>query len=225
MSLDTTSTFPAANVGDELSGVTTGPLDYSTYGGYNVQATQLGTLVDKGLKREVTRRQKKDELAVATYNVENLDALDTQEKFDRLAEGVAVNLNSPDIVALEEIQDDNGATNDGTVTAEATLKRFTDAVRAAGGPAYKWRYVSPTNNADGGEPGGNIRQVFLFNPKRVSFTDHKGGDATTATSVVKTRKGVQLTYSRAGSTRPTRPGRTAASRWSASSPSTASRSS
>ncbi len=134
MSLDTTSTFPAANVGDELSGVTTGPLDYSTYGGYNVQATQLGTLVDKGLKREVTRRQKKDELAVATYNVENLDALDTQEKFDRLAEGVAVNLNSPDIVALEEIQDDNGATNDGTVTAEATLKRFTDAVRAAGGP-------------------------------------------------------------------------------------------
>ncbi len=195
MSLDTTSTFPAANVGDELSGVTTGPLDYSTYGGYNVQATQLGILVDKGLKQEVTRRQEKDELAVATYNVENLDALDTQEKFDRLAEGVAVNLNSPDIVALEEIQDDNGATNDGTVTAEATLKRFTDAVRAAGGPAYKWRYVSPTNNADGGEPGGNIRQVFLFNPKRVSFTDHTGGDATTATSVVKTRKGVQLTYS------------------------------
>ncbi|MFJ8055733.1 endonuclease/exonuclease/phosphatase family protein [Streptomyces sp. NPDC096142] len=195
MSLDTASTFPAANVGDELSGVTTGPLDYSTYGGYNVQATQLGTLVDKGLKQEVTRRQKKDELAVATYNVENLDALDPQEKFDRLAEGVAVNLNSPDVVALEEIQDDNGATNDGTVTAEATLKRFTDAVRAAGGPAYKWRYISPTNNADGGEPGGNIRQVFLFNPKRVSFTDRKGGDATTATSVVKTRKGVQLTYS------------------------------
>ncbi|MBK6018700.1 endonuclease/exonuclease/phosphatase family protein [Streptomyces sp. MBT53] len=195
MSLDTTSTFPAANVGDELSGVTTGPLDYSTYGGYNVQATQLGTLVDNGLKQEVTRKQKKDELAVATYNVENLDALDTQEKFDRLAEGVAVNLNSPDIVALEEIQDDNGATNDGTVTAEGTLKRFTDAVRAAGGPAYKWRYISPTNDADGGEPGGNIRQVFLFNPKRVSFTDHKGGDATTATSVVKTRHGVELTYS------------------------------
>ncbi|MET7570827.1 endonuclease/exonuclease/phosphatase family protein [Streptomyces sp. NPDC005492] len=195
MSLDTTSTLPVANVGDELSGTTVGPLDYSTYGGYNVQATQLGTLVDNGLKQEVTRRQKGDELAVATYNVENLDALDTQEKFDRLAEGVAVNLNSPDIVALEEIQDDNGATDDGTVTAEATLKRFTDAVRAAGGPAYKWRYISPTNDQDGGEPGGNIRQVFLFNPKRVSFTDHTGGDATTATSVVKTRRGVELTYS------------------------------
>ncbi|MGW7543631.1 endonuclease/exonuclease/phosphatase family protein [Streptomyces sp. NPDC054770] len=195
MSLDTTTAFPAADVGDELSGTTTGPLDYSTYGGYNVQATQLGTLVDNGLKREVTRRQKGDELAIATYNVENLDALDDQEKFDRLAEGVAVNLNSPDIVALEEIQDDNGATDDGTVTAEATLKRFTDAIRAAGGPRYSWRYIAPENDQDGGEPGGNIRQVFLFNPKRVSFTDRPGGDATTGTSVVKTRKGARLTYS------------------------------
>ncbi|MFF4655147.1 endonuclease/exonuclease/phosphatase family protein [Streptomyces sp. NPDC001381] len=195
MSLDTTASFPAANVGDELSGTTTGPLDYSTYGGYDVQATQLGALADHGLKQEVTRRQKGDELAVATYNVENLDALDDQQKFDRLAQGVAVNLNSPDIVALEEIQDDNGAANDGTVTSEATLTRFTDAIRAAGGPRYQWRYIAPADGRDGGEPGGNIRQVFLFNPKRVSFTDRAGGDAGTATSVVKTRKGVRLTYS------------------------------
>ncbi|MFF9772816.1 endonuclease/exonuclease/phosphatase family protein [Streptomyces sp. NPDC013978] len=198
MSLDTATAFPEANVGDELSGTTGGPLDYSSFGGYNLQATQLGTLVEGGLKAEKTRRQKGDELAVATYNVENLDALDGQEKFDRLAEGVAVSLASPDIVALEEIQDDNGATNDGTVTSEATLTRFTAAIRAAGGPRYQWRYVAPENNKDGGEPGGNIRQVFLFNPKRVSFTDRAGADAptpTTATSVVKTRKGARLTYS------------------------------
>jgi hypothetical protein len=196
MSLDTTAAFPEANVGDELSGTTSGPLDYSTFGGYNLQATRLGTLVDGGLKAEVTRRQKRNELAVATYNVENLDALDDQQKFDRLAEGVAVNLNSPDIVTLEEIQDDNGPVNDGTVTAEATLTRFTDAILAAGGPRYAWRYVSPENNRDGGQPGGNIRLVFLFNPERVSFTDRPGGDATTATSVVKTkRRGAQLTYS------------------------------
>lgn len=194
MSLDTAAS-PAADVGDELSGTTAGPLDYSTYGGYNVQATQLGTRVDHGLKQEVTRRQKGDELAVATYNVENLDALDDQTKFDRLAQGVAVNLSSPDVVALEEIQDDNGATDDGTVTSEATLTRFTDAIRAAGGPRYRWRYIAPTNDQDGGEPGGNIRQVFLFNPKRVSFTDRAGGEATTGTSVVKSRKGVHLTYS------------------------------
>ncbi|TXS39022.1 endonuclease/exonuclease/phosphatase family protein [Streptomyces sp. OR43] len=195
MSLDTTRPFPVGNVGDVLSGTTTGVIDYASFGGYNLQATELGTLTDNGLRREVTRKQKGGELAVATYNVENLDALDEQAKFDTLAEGVAVNLSSPDIVSLEEIQDDNGAVSDGTVGSEATLKRFTDAIVAAGGPRYAWRYVAPQDGQDGGEPGGNIRNVFLFNPHRVSFVDRAGGDATTAVAAVPTKKGVTLSVS------------------------------
>lgn len=85
MSLDTTRPVPVANVGDVLSGTTTGVLDYDSFGGYNLQATELGTLTDHHLRREVTRKQKGKELAVATYNVENLDALDEQGKFDTLA--------------------------------------------------------------------------------------------------------------------------------------------
>lgn len=85
MSLDTTRPFPVANVGDELSGTTTGVMDYASFGGYNLQATELGTLTDHHLKREVTRKQRDKELAVATYNVENLDARDEQAKFDTLA--------------------------------------------------------------------------------------------------------------------------------------------
>ncbi|MEU3318461.1 endonuclease/exonuclease/phosphatase family protein [Streptomyces sp. NPDC006785] len=195
MSLDPAQSVPAANVGDVLKGRTTGVLDYASYGGYNLQATELGTHVDKKLRREVTRQQRKGELAVATYNVENLDAADDQAKFDTLAEGVAKNLSSPDIVSLEEIQDDNGPVNDGTVGSEATLKRFTDAIVAQGGPRYAWRYVTPENNQDGGEPGGNIRNVFLYNPDRVSFVDRPGGDATTPVEAVKTRKSVKLSAS------------------------------
>ncbi|MFI6647383.1 endonuclease/exonuclease/phosphatase family protein [Streptomyces sp. NPDC050529] len=195
MSLDATRPFPVGNVGDVLSGTTTGVIDYASFGGYNLQATELGTLTDRHLQREVTRKQKGGELAVATYNVENLDALDEQTKFDTLAKGVAVNLSSPDIVSLEEIQDDNGAVSDGTVGSEATLKRFTDAIVAAGGPRYAWRYVAPQDGQDGGEPGGNIRNVFLFNPHRVSFVDRAGGDATTAVTAVPTRKGVTLSVS------------------------------
>ncbi|MFG2924682.1 endonuclease/exonuclease/phosphatase family protein [Streptomyces sp. NPDC048305] len=195
MSLDPARPVPVANVGDVLSGTTTGVVDYASYGGYNVQATELGTLQDNGLKREVTRKQKRKELAVATYNVENLDAADAQDKFDTLAQGVAVNLASPDIVSLEEIQDDNGAVNDGTVGSEATLKRFTDAIVAAGGPRYSWRYVAPEDGKDGGEPGGNIRNVFLFDSDRVEFVDRPGGDATTAVEAVRTRKGAALSVS------------------------------
>lgn len=187
--------FPKANVGDVLRGVTEGPMDFNQYGGYTVTARTLGTVLDRGLERERTRPQRDGELAVATYNVENLDPSDPQAKFDALAKGVVENLASPDILALEEIQDDTGAKNDGTVSAEGTLKKFTDAIVAAGGPAYEWRGIDPQNNQDGGQPGGNIRQVFLFNPERVSFTDRAGGDATTATGVVRERRGAALSLS------------------------------
>ncbi|MFK4595057.1 endonuclease/exonuclease/phosphatase family protein [Streptomyces pristinaespiralis] len=187
--------FPKANVGDVLSGTTEGPLDFNQYGGYTLTARTLGTVEDRGLTRESTRPQRNGELAVATYNVENLDPSDPQEKFDALAKAVVENLASPDILALEEIQDDTGAKNDGTVSASQTVKKFTDAIVAAGGPAYEWRSVDPVNNEDGGQPGGNIRQVFLFNPERVSFNDRAGGDATTATGVVRERGRAALTLS------------------------------
>lgn len=187
--------FPKANVGDVLSGTTEGPLDFNQFGGYTLTARTLGKVVDRGLKREQTRKQSRGELAVATYNVENLDPTDPQEKFDALAKAVVANLSSPDILALEEIQDDNGAKNDGTVGSAATVKKFTDAIVAAGGPAYSWTSIDPENNKDGGEPGGNIRQVFLYNPARVSFTHRAGGDATTPTGVVREKGHAALTLS------------------------------
>ncbi len=192
-SLGATADFPVANVGDSLTGVTAGPLDYNQFGGYTLVANRLGTLKSGGLERETTQKQKKGELAVATYNVENLDPSDAT--FEEHASAIVNNLKSPDIVSLEEIQDNNGATNDGTVAADATVGKLIDAIVAAGGPKYDWRSIDPVNNTDGGEPGGNIRQVFLFNPERVSFTDRAGGDASTAVGVTKVRGKAQLTAS------------------------------
>ncbi|MEV7615385.1 endonuclease/exonuclease/phosphatase family protein [Streptomyces sp. NPDC089799] len=187
--------FPVANVGDKLTGTTEGPLDFNQFGGYTLTARTLGTVVSKELQREKTKPQAEGELAVATYNVENLDPSDPQEKFDALAKAVVENLASPDIVALEEIQDNTGAKNDGIVSADQTLTKFTEAVKAAGGPAYQWRSVDPENNKDGGEPGGNIRQVFLFNPERVSFTDRDAGNATTPTGVLQDGGKAALSHS------------------------------
>jgi hypothetical protein len=187
--------LPAADTGDELTGTTSGPLDYAQFGGYTLQATTLGTVRDNGLARQVAAPQAEEELAVATYNVENLDAADPDEKFAALAEGVVTGLASPDILALEEIQDDNGPVNDGTVSAEQTLAKLSDAIVAAGGPRYEWRGIDPANNQDGGQPGGNIRNVFLFNPERVGFTDRAGGDATTPVQVVDGTEGPALSVS------------------------------
>ncbi|WP_431982432.1 endonuclease/exonuclease/phosphatase family protein [Streptomyces qinglanensis] len=178
-----THPFPEADVGDALRGTTEGPLDYEQYGGYTLRATALGEHRDNGLERERTRKQRRNELAVATYNVENLSPASEPAKFERLAEGLVTNLSSPDIVTVEEVQDDSGPRDDGTVGADRTLAKLTEAVREAGGPSYAWRQIDPEDKADGGQPGGNIRVAFLYNPARVSFTDRPGGDATTPVRV------------------------------------------
>ncbi|MFF4569365.1 endonuclease/exonuclease/phosphatase family protein [Streptomyces sp. NPDC001410] len=190
-----TGTFPAADVGDVLGGSTAGPLDYDNFGGYTLQATTLGTLTDNNLARETTRAQNAGELAVATYNVENLDPTDPQSKFDRLAAGIVTNLSSPDIVTLEEIQDNNGPTDNGVVAADQTYTKLINAITAAGGPTYAYRQINPVNDSDGGEPGGNIRVGFLYNPARVGFTDRPGGTSTNAVSVVDNGGTAALSYS------------------------------
>ncbi|MFU8849718.1 endonuclease/exonuclease/phosphatase family protein [Micromonospora sp. SL1-18] len=191
----TGAAFPQANVGDVLVGSTVGPLDYDNFGGYLIAASTLGARQDNRLAGEQTAAQATDHLAVATYNVENLDPTDPQSKFDRLAAGVVTNLRSPDIVALEEMQDNNGPTDNGVVAADQTFNKLISAITAAGGPTYQYRQINPQNNADGGEPGGNIRVGFLFNPARVSFTDRPGGTATAAVSVVNNGGKAQLSYS------------------------------
>ncbi|MEV6621642.1 endonuclease/exonuclease/phosphatase family protein [Amycolatopsis sp. NPDC051106] len=187
--------FPKLNVGDVLTGTTSGPVEYSNFGGYTLFASVLGTEKDNGLQAESTRKQRSGELAVATYNVENLAPGDPQAKYDRLGEAVVTHLATPDIVTLEEIQDNTGATDDGTVAADQTLQKFTDAIVAKGGPRYQWRSIDPVNDEDGGQPGGNIRVAFLFNPARVSFVDRPGGTSTSPVGVVREHGKTHLTAS------------------------------
>jgi predicted extracellular nuclease len=202
------SAFPTATVGDTIS-FATGVLDYSAYGGYSLNATSVGTLTSGGVGKETTAAQSAGQLSVATYNVENLDPTDPASKFSALAQGIVNNLKSPDIVALEEVQDNDGPADNGVVSATTTLSMLTSAIRTAGGPAYSYTQINPRNDTDGGEPGGNIRQVLLYNPARVGFTARGNATATTANSVTSVGGVAQLTYN---------PGRIAPanSAWSAS---------
>jgi predicted extracellular nuclease len=182
-------TVPAANVGDVLTGPTVGPVDWSTFGGYDIVATTLGGYQDNGLPPTSAAPQATDQLAIATYNVENLAPGDPASKYAALAAGVVQNLASPDIISVEEIQDNDGATDDGVVAADQTLTKFTAAIAAAGGPSYQWSEIDPINDHDGGQPGGNIRVVFLYNPARVSLDAAPGGSPTTAVGVTPAADG------------------------------------
>jgi uncharacterized protein len=192
----TLAPVPKANVGDTLPGPVVGVLDYN-FANWMVDVLASPTRTAGPLQPEVTRRQYPLELAVATYNVENLAPTDPQAKFDRLAAGLVHNLSAPDIVSLEEIQDNSGAADDGTVAANLTLDKLVAAVSAAGGPAYRYREIDPLNDTTGGQPGGNIRVAFLFRTDRgLSFVDRPGGTATTPVGVTRDRFGhAQLTVS------------------------------
>jgi hypothetical protein len=192
---DVLAPTPAANVGDTLPGATVGVLDY-TFSTFKLLVTSTPAVTSGGLAAETTQAAVSGQLSTATFNVENLSPVDAQTKFDALAAAIVSNLRSPDLVALEEIQDNTGPTNDGVVAADQTMSRLISAISAAGGPSYSYRQINPQNNADGGQPGGNIRQVFMFRTDRgLAFTDRPGATATTANSVVNTAGVPSLTYS------------------------------
>ena len=82
-----------------FSGATTGPLDYSQYGGYLIAATTLGTVQHSVPAPTVAHGPGRKQLSVATYNVENLAPSDPASKYSALASGIVTNLASPDIIA------------------------------------------------------------------------------------------------------------------------------
>lgn len=175
---------PTVNVGDTLTGATVGVLTY-TSGNYQLDVTATPTATSGGITPETTTAPTATQLAVATFNVENLAPTDPATKFSRLAAIVVTNLKAPDLIAVEEVQDNSGSTDDGTVACTTTMSKLIAAITAAGGPTYQFREIDPVNDTDGGQPGGNIRQVFLYRADRgLAFVDRPGGTSTAADSVI-----------------------------------------
>jgi predicted extracellular nuclease len=193
---DVLASTPTVDTGDALSTIVA-VVDYS-FENFKLYPTTSPTVIaDNGPVRESTSLLGTDDrLTIASYNVENLDANDVPTRFSAIAAQIVGALGTPDILALTEVQDDNGPVNDGIVSADQTAAKLIAAIQAAGGPAYQYRDIDPVDDSDGGEPGGNIRQAFLFNPARVTFVDRAGGTATAATTVqAAAGGGAELSFS------------------------------
>jgi predicted extracellular nuclease len=192
---DVITTTPNVHVGDHFGGPAIGIMDYN-FGNFKLQITQPLSAVPSGLMREVTTPQGPNQIAMGNFNVENLDPTDPQSKFDALADQIVNNMKSPDIISVQEVQDNDGPANTTVVDASQTYGMLIAAIQAAGGPTYEFRNVNPVDDQDGGEPGGNIRQGFLFRTDRgVAFIDRPGGCSTCDTTVVSGPNGPELSYS------------------------------
>ncbi|MEM9763028.1 MAG: endonuclease/exonuclease/phosphatase family protein, partial [Pseudomonadota bacterium] len=152
---------------------------------------RTGNILSAGLQPETTELVGgAQELTIATYNVLNLDPVvenpanllpDVNNgvdddigdgRFEAIAEQIVNNLNAPDIIGLQEIQDNTGAEGVDSVTdASVTLQTLVDAIVEAGGPTYE--FIDNPFIADdlgGGIPGGNIQTAYLYNPDRVGLS-------------------------------------------------------
>ncbi len=160
---------PAITVGDQLGDIT-GVVGYS-FGNFEVNALAMFSVTPSGLGAETTSLfGTKKRVTVASYNVLNLSPLSSDDNQRvTLASHIVNNLGSPDVIALQEIQDNSGTADDGTTDATQTLQALTDAIFLAGGTAYNFFDVAPADGSSGGVPGGNIRNAFLYNPDRVDL--------------------------------------------------------
>jgi predicted extracellular nuclease len=123
-------------------------------------------------------------LTVGQYNVENLNP--QSDHLAAIAAHIVTDLHTPDLLFLQEIQDDTGPTDDAVVTSNATLTALRHAIQALrpSAPAYASVDVPPVDDRDGGQPGANIRVAYLYNPAAVRLVDVRPGNATQATDVL-----------------------------------------
>ncbi len=167
--------MPAAQVGDALGDVR-GPISYR-FGNFEVLVLTKPVVESADLVPETTTLVGTAQyLTVGSFNVFNLDPNDDDKsadladgQFTAIADQIVHRLGAPDVLALQEVQDNSGAANDGTTSADQTAQTLIAAIAAAGGPRYAYADVAPPDGADGGQPGGNIRVAYLYQPGRVAL--------------------------------------------------------
>lgn len=157
---------------------------FSNYKVYMDEADLRAVYKSGGIAPEKTTIVKDEaKLTIANYNIENFSAnvSETSDaKVKLIAESFVNNMESPDIIGIVEMQDNDGETASNSSAANESYARLIAAIEAAGGPTYEYVNIDPVYNQDGGAPGANIRPGFLYNPERVTLKEGTAGDATTA---------------------------------------------
>ncbi|CAI8892628.1 putative extracellular nuclease [Brevibacillus sp. IT-7CA2] len=176
-------------VGDKFDGPLVGIIDYG-FANYKLFHTRPFTVQASHYEPPVTSiTPKDDKLTIATYNIENFSAKTDSAKINRIAETIVDNMKGPDIIGVVEMQDDNGPTDNGQTDATQSADALIKAIENKNGPTYRYTDIAPQNNQDGGQPGGNIRVGFFYNPERVQLAAGTPGGATDAVQI-ETQDGV-----------------------------------
>lgn len=192
--LDGTTNPSTPKIGDQAADIT--GVVYYQFGFFYIlpsTALEITTLADETLPTTTLSSTRScDGLTVGDYNVENLTPDSTT--LSRRADHIANYLNTPDLMFLQEIQDNSGATNDGVVDANTTLTNLVNAIADISGVTYSFVEIVPVDGEDGGEPGGNIRVAYLYRPEVLSLYNPNAGNSTATNEVLSGESGPELLY-------------------------------
>jgi predicted extracellular nuclease len=189
--LDGSQNPNGTKMGDELEDIT-GVVTYAS-GFYRIlplTALKVVTAADPTVSpTNLVSKGTCNGITIADYNAENLSP--SSSHLPLVANQIVNYLKTPDIIFLQEIQDNNGATNDDMVDANTTLAAVTSAIESLSGVVYDFIEVDPVDDQDGGEPGGNIRVAYLYRPDVVELYKPNQGASLDANEVLP---GPELKY-------------------------------
>lgn len=189
--LDGSSNPKDTKIGDQLeefSGIVT-----YTFGFYyilpltSLKPTTLASAAAPATTLESLRNCRA--ITVGDYNVENMSP--TSSHIPKVAAHIVDYLKTPDIMFIQEIQDNDGETDDAVVDANVTLSTLTAAIASLSNVTYSFVDIDPVNDQDGGAPGGNIRQAYLYRDEVVQLWKPNPGSSTDANEVLP---GPELKY-------------------------------
>ncbi|KAF8631782.1 hypothetical protein AX17_004997 [Amanita inopinata Kibby_2008] len=164
------TTNPSVSIGAQLSDIT--GVVYYQFGFYYILPLTAPTILSfpTGQVSPTTLTSSPTDgcdLTIADYNINNFAP--TSPTLSSVASHIGSYLRSPDLVFLQEIQDNSGPTDDGVTSANVTLTNLVNAIAANSGVNYNFIDIQPINDADGGQPGGNIRVAYLYRPEKLTL--------------------------------------------------------
>jgi predicted extracellular nuclease len=121
-------------------------------------------------------------ITIGDWNVENMAP--TSSHISKVATHIVNTLGAPDLMFIQEIQDNTGATDDGVVDANTTLTKLVTTIKTLSNITYSFVDIDPVNDQDGGQPGGNIRVAYIYRPDIVSLYNPNPGSSTDANEVL-----------------------------------------
>ncbi|KAL8824609.1 MAG: hypothetical protein Q9191_004939 [Dirinaria sp. TL-2023a] len=122
-------------------------------------------------------------ITVAEYDLENFEPNDS--RIPLIVDHIVTYLNSPPIIFLQGVEDSSGPLDDGTVDANLTLSKLTQALKERTNIAYDFVDVDPIDDADTlfSDKGCNFRNAYVFNPLQVRLHRPNPGTSNDTDSV------------------------------------------